>query len=90
MKQIHFLILLFMVPVFCFAQTKQDTLTLQQAQYKFQSEINKTQQLEAELKEQKAKAFDAWTEYQKSLMPFQQQVQEVQQEEKKNVKGRQK
>ena len=66
------------------AQTKQDTLTLQQKQYQFQVEITESQRLEIALKEQKAKAFDAWAEYQKALMPFQQQVQVEQKEEKKS------
>jgi hypothetical protein len=66
-----------------FAQTKQDTLNLQQKQYQFQVAINEAQRLEVELKEQKAKAFDAWAEYQKALLPFQQTVQP---EEKKKGK----
>ena len=66
------------------AQTKQDTLTLQQKQYQFQVEITESQRLEIALKEQKAKAFDAWAEYQKALTPFQKQVQVEQKEEKKS------
>jgi hypothetical protein len=84
MKKI--LCLLAMILIFSgsvFSQTKQDTLNLQEKQYQFQVAINESQRLEAALKEQKAKAFDAWTEYQKALIPFQQPAAPVQKEEKK-------
>jgi hypothetical protein len=83
-RSILLIVALTMFFIYCPAQTKQDTLTLQQKQYQFQVEITESQRLEIALKEQKAKAFDAWAEYQKALTPFQKQVQVEQKEEKKS------
>ena len=80
-RSILLIIALTMFFTFGLAQTKQDTLNLQKKQYQFQVAINESQKLEIALKEQKAKAFDAWAEYQKALIPFHQP-------EEKKTKGR--
>jgi len=70
------LIAFLLISVSTFAQTKQDSINVQQKQYQFQTEVQKEQQLEAELNAQKIKAFDAWKEWQIAAQPFQQAIEQ--------------
>ena len=87
MKRSIFTVLtLLVIATVCEAQTKHDSLNLQQKLSQFQKEINEANRLEIAMKEQKAKAYDAWVEYTNAELSFQQQVQKCNEEKKSKSK----